>query len=140
MSIGQTSKIDTELHIMSNVHQGLGELSDVLANLTFADWPFQIRVGHVVDSLEDVRRIRRDSGHFGWKKEDHGDLWSFTLNLAGDNPGTRQVMLVLYVYKSAEGTNCQKVQTGTRHVEAVEAHDEPVFEWICGPSVADEIK
>lgn len=26
---------------------------------------------------------------------------------------------------------CRRVQTGTKRVEAVEAHDEPVWDWVC---------
>jgi hypothetical protein len=26
---------------------------------------------------------------------------------------------------------CRKVMTGTKHVDAIEAHDEPVYEWVC---------
>lgn len=26
---------------------------------------------------------------------------------------------------------CRRVQVGTKHIEATEAHDEPVYEWVC---------
>lgn len=35
---------------------------------------------------------------------------------------------------------CERVQVGTKHVEATEAHDEPVYEWRCndiGPEVTN---
>lgn len=38
----------------------------------------------------------------------------------------------------ARGDVCRKVQTGVKQVEAVEAHEEPVFEWVCDPEFAGD--
>lgn len=38
------------------------------------------------------------------------------------------IRMAFYVNRS---TTCRRVQTGTKTVEATEAHDEPVYEWRC---------
>lgn len=46
---------------------------------------------------------------------------------------TKRIADVLRVrLEIARSTTCRRVQIGTEHVEATEAHDEPVYEWQCG--------
>lgn len=45
----------------------------------------------------------------------------------------KQIGRTLRLYFNIDrSATCERVQVGTKHVEAVEAHDEPVYEWRCG--------
>jgi hypothetical protein len=70
-------------------------------------------------SLEDARKAMHLSG--SWTKAYSENQVEYEHEVA---PG-----LWFWIWVSRSEV-CQRVQVGTKHVEA---HDEPVFEWKCGP-------
>ncbi len=87
----------------------------------------EVRIDYFGAALDEARAIR-EAAPGGWVKRtsstdnyisyEHGD---------GSDEMKWRVCYAVHVSKS-ESTSCERVQTGTRHVEA---HDEPVFEWKC---------
>jgi hypothetical protein len=84
------------------------------------DKPFAVRY----PTLADIRELRKAIAG-GWRKHLYGDTAQFTRTYPGD------VRLIITAERAEQ---CTRVQVGTRHVEAVAAHDEPIYEWRCGPS------
>jgi len=101
---------------------GLRELADTLEQFPGLPVPF-VSATVYTDSLDQARAARR--GIHGWaKRNSAGSAYVTYEKMFG------QVELGIYVSKSGA---CERVQVGTTHVEAVEAHDEPVYEWRCEP-------
>jgi hypothetical protein len=90
--------------------------------------PYSTYLTHYPQSLEEAREMR--NGSFGWEKQNAKDssFVNFVKKFGGDQFGRGTVAYELAVSKSQ---TCERVQVDTRHVEAVEAHDEPVYEWRC---------
>lgn len=80
---------------------------------------------------EEHGRNSRHGVH-GWKKNNRKEdgYFSYSLPIGGEEFGSGTITYTIMVPKSEV---CKKVQVGTRMVEAVEAHEEPVYEWVCGP-------
>jgi hypothetical protein len=78
-------------------------------------------------SSEDDARAIRAAAPGGWRKDTTPETQWITY-CHGDDDARNQVVYQLNVNK--EATACERVQTGTVHVPA---HDEPVYEWKCGP-------
>lgn len=81
--------------------------------------------------MAEARAIRSQMPH-GWTKTNHktSSYISYTKQFCNNADSWEGVQ---YVIEVAKTETCQRVQVGTKHVEAVEAHDEPVYEWQCGP-------
>jgi hypothetical protein len=79
----------------------------------------------------DEARAARESAPGGWRKEtSEVSSWiSYEHGEQGDDGDMKYQ--VTYQFNVSKETTCERVQTGVRHVEAVEAHDEPVFGWKC---------
>lgn len=123
---------------------GLRALADFLDNYPQFDLPY-MRVGvwaytqyddsgwydksHITLTSEEVaRRMRR--GIPGWTK-DPGDVSAGHVTYTKTfTPDDAPLAVTYSIYASKTGT-CERVQVGVRHVEATEAHDEPVYEWKC---------
>lgn len=83
--------------------------------------------------MESARDARRDS--YGWDKT-HDD-YSFVYRQTFTDEDTAAWSAVRYEIRVAKSdATCKRVQTGTRHVDAVEAHDEPVYKWVCDGDVS----
>jgi hypothetical protein len=63
-----------------------------------------------------------------WSKDYMANSVYYGRDIRGTNGGPGEVSIQIIVPR---GQVCERVQTGVRHVEAVPAHDEPVFEWQC---------
>jgi hypothetical protein len=88
-----------------------------------------------VGSLDEARALRMASVG-GWRKTVSDYAFTYEQVFTGDEvPAWQSCRYSLNVGKSED--TCTRVQVGTRHVEAVpavEAHEEPVFEWQCYPT------
>lgn len=85
-----------------------------------SDNPYAVRP---VD-VGDVRlAMRYAPGH--WRKHAAEDHLSYVKDI-GDTIRMR--------FEVDRSTLCRRIQTGTRRVEATEAHDEPIYEWVCDGS------
>jgi hypothetical protein len=81
--------------------------------------------------LEDKEARDSRSGTHGWEKYDSGDYFVYEKPFGKD----RRVLFSIYVPKATTST-CKKVQVGVEHVEAQEAHDKPILQWVCDPMAA----
>jgi hypothetical protein len=86
------------------------------------DVPVDNVLAYSYPDLGSARKATHLSGH--WTKEYAGNLIDYIKSFEP------RVRLSLSVMRSEA---CKLVQTGTRHVEAVPEHDEPVYGWDCGP-------
>lgn len=59
--------------------------------------------------------------------------WSKSLSGSYATYQKRYANHVTFGVSMDRGEVCRKVEVGTRHVEATEAHDEPVYDWVCDP-------
>lgn len=112
---------------------GLRKMADWLeAN---SDIPIPRALGGCVFlDMSEARDIRKTA--HGWTKSTTEDYFQYTLRFAPDNPEFNGTNYIVYVQKSEQ--TCRRVQVGTKHVEAIEAHDVPVYEWQCEPVKNDE--
>lgn len=102
------------------------DLSDFFEQHPAVPVPYCEQVDVFADDLAAVRAATHLSGQ--WDKGYYGSYVAYVKQFGP---------LALHMNVAREKV-CRRVQTGTKHVEAVEAHDEPVFEWICDePPVAD---
>lgn len=123
------SNIDEDLEIREDTeeekrHQQILAMQQMLTWLEHhpnASLPWQ--VGVCVFLEEDEARKARQ-GAYGWVKSDAGNFFAYTKTW-GDN----RVSYTIYVDKSTS-SSCKQVQVGVRRVEA---HDEPIYKWECGP-------
>jgi hypothetical protein len=111
---------------------GLRAMADWLEANPAATMGFSSEVSLWVD-LAEAREIRK-AAPGGWSKGDRDFAVAYSQVFTPDLPEYHQIAYRLYVSKSE---TCEQVQVGTEHVEAVEAHDKPVFEWRCGPAADD---
>jgi hypothetical protein len=119
--------------------------AEMIAGLrAMADW-LEAHPGVAVDRFspvtmnlfaetEDEARAVRAAAPGGWEKDAKGDYLTYARQFSGE--GYRCV--VEYQVHVNKRSTCERVQVGTRHVEAVEAHDEPVYEWRCAPPASPE--
>lgn len=119
---------DIKADLRADTIQGLRDLADFLEQ--------HPRIGHAVvradgffDDAGELRAAIRLTG--GWDKRYLPSFAIYTKKFGAT------VELELNIDRDKV---CRRVQTGTKHVDAVEAHDEPVFEWICddGPETTAE--
>jgi hypothetical protein len=115
--------------------------AEMIAGLrAMADW-LEAHPGVAVDRFvpvsmtlfaasEDEARAIRAAAPGGWEKDAKGDYLSYARRFSGE--GYRCV--VEYEVHVNKQTTCERVQVGVKHVEAVEAHSEPVYEWRCAPA------
>jgi hypothetical protein len=61
----------------------------------------------------------------GWDKRMTSEFVDYAKYLDGDRG------IISYTIHVDRGAVCERVQTGTRHIPAQEARDEPVYEWVC---------
>jgi hypothetical protein len=80
------------------------------------------------DNLYQVRKATHLTG--SWGKTYSGNAYVNYSKKFGSTENGFQLDISL-----ARDTVCKRVQVGTKHVESVEAHDEPVFEWKCDEPV-----
>jgi len=92
--------------------------------------PYSTYVTHYAQSLDEARTMR--TGSHGWTKEADGNYISYRRVFGGDEYGRASASYEIAISKQ-NSESCRQVQVGTRHVEEkiVEAHDEPVYEWVC---------
>lgn len=110
---------------------GIRALADFLE--THPHVPTGIILNTVFVTMDEARQIRK--GIPGWAKTADGSYFRYIQAFAGQAPYP-DVGCEVYVIKTED--TCRRVQTGTRHVDAVEAHDEPVYEWDCTPDPDDD--
>jgi hypothetical protein len=94
--------------------------------------PYGVSITLYVE-MDEARKIRAGSVG-GWVKSDSDYAFTYRKSFTPALPNWESCEYILQVAKS-EAT-CKRVQVDTRHVEAqpaTEAHDEPVFKWVCGP-------
>jgi hypothetical protein len=101
---------------------GLRQLADFLERHPSVELPYTMG-GAVFVELEEARAFMA-AAPGGWAKDDAGNYWGYRKNFPG--------RVEYNVYVSREQL-CQKVQIGTRHVDTVEAHEEPIYKWECAP-------
>jgi hypothetical protein len=93
-----------------------------------------VHVSQWTDSVDDARAVM--AAHPGGWSKDTSPTDNYITYRHGDadpaDPNRWNVLYQLHVRKEAGA--CERVQVGTRRVEAVEAHDEPVWEWRCAPA------
>lgn len=107
----------------------LRELADLLELAPELPAPYSMHATVYLSSEAAARRARRRVR--GWRKHNTRESYYVTYEKViggGSEYGRGAVTLSLEVSK---GETCQRVQVGTRHVEAVPAHEEPVYEWDC---------
>ena len=112
---------------------GIRALADFLEANPDVTLPYNVGINLFVEMAE-ARDIRK--GTYGWRKEADGNYFQYIKDFCPELGKYNNVSLNVYVPKSED--TCKRVQTGTRTVEAVEAHEEPIYEWVCGPD-ADAI-
>lgn len=103
---------------------GLRDLADFLEQHPQVEGPYNPTLNAFAD-LAQVRAATHMSGT--WTKE-------YISNWVAYRKQFGPVTLDLNIDRDQV---CRKVQTGTKRVDAVEAHDEPVFEWICDDGPAE---
>jgi len=91
-----------------------------------------IGIHQFADSEAHARQVRKAAGG-GWVKQASPES-DYVTYVHGDG-APWSVKYFLNINKAA--TSCERVQVGTLHVEA---HDEPVWEWRCGPQEAEPSK
>lgn len=75
---------------------------------------------------KQIARIIRWARSNGWSVEKKYNDDEFTVRIEGIHEP------ICYMeFFSTRQVVCKKVQTGTKTVEAVEAHEEPVYEYVC---------
>ncbi len=78
--------------------------------------------GHMVNVFADLDGARAATHLTGaWHKDYSGDYVAYVKTFGP---------LEFHLNVNRDQV-CRQVQAGVKHVEAVEAHDEPVFEWVC---------
>ena len=79
----------------------------------------------IEETQRQFARVVKWARKRGWEIEKKYKDDEFTIRVEGI-PGVKYME-----FYSTRQVTCKKVQTGTKHVDAVEAHDEPVFEYQC---------
>lgn len=110
---------------------GLQDLADFILSLPDDCIPYTINVATFVSEAEG-REIRKLTHSWRKSTSTDSDYTTYVKNFTPTLPAYRQVHYSVNVAKDDESSNCTRVQVGTRHVEATEAYDEPIYEWQCG--------
>lgn len=116
------SEFDHRTEIIANLH-AMATLFEQHAELPV---PYLVYISAWVDDMETARTIRK--GIHGWKKSTSSSRADTEYNLSiggGNEYGAGSVTYSLSVPKTK---TCTRIQVGTKHIEA---HDEPVYEWVC---------
>ena len=95
-----------------------------------------VTITRSADTLQEAREIMAASpGHWSKQNLSYAFVYTKTFTPELEDFKYREVQFSVYVYKSEESTGCRRVDTGrVRHIDAVEAveeHDEPIYEWVC---------
>lgn len=101
---------------------GLRQLANWLEDNPGIEMPYTMG-GAVFVELTEVRAFMAEAPG-GWDKKDSGDYWAYDRKFAGH---------VTYTAYVARENLCRKVQVGTKTVDAVPEHDEPIYRWECAP-------
>lgn len=101
---------------------GLRQLANWLEDHPGLEVPYALG-GAVFVELAEARAFMAEAPG-GWEKKDSGDYWAYDRKFAG------RVTYTAYVGREQL---CQRVQVGTKTVEAVPEHDEPIYRWECAP-------
>lgn len=80
----------------------------------------------VAGTQKQFARIVKWARANGWKVEKNYTDDEFNIKITGINSAVDHME-----FYSTRQVVCKKVQTGTKHVPTVEAHDEPVYEYVC---------
>lgn len=115
----------------AQIAAGLQDLADFILSLPDEHTPYTISV-HAYTTEAEGRQIRKLTHSWIKSTSTDSDYITYTKNFTPALPGYHQVRYSVNVDKNENGSNCTRVQVGTRHVEATEAYDEPVYEWQCG--------
>lgn len=78
---------------------------------------------------QDHARAAMTATPGNWAKDLTGNYVNYTKHYGGG--------LVEFQISMDRETVCRKVQVGTKEIPAVEAHSEPVYEWVCDQDPAD---
>lgn len=101
---------------------GLRQLANWLEDHPGIEAPYAMG-GAVFVELAEARDFMAEAPG-GWDKRDSGDYWAYGRQFAGH---------VTYTAYVARENLCRKVQIGTKTVDAVPEHDEPIYRWECAP-------
>lgn len=122
------SEFDRRAEIVANLH-AMATLFEQNPELPV---PYSIYISTWVDDMETARSSRK--GICGWKKVASPSRANteYNLSIGGNEYGAGSITYSLSVPKTE---TCKRVQVDTRHIEA---HDEPVYEWVCNESENEE--
>lgn len=117
--------------IRQNQISALRKMADWLEAHPQVDITYGIQVDFYC-SMADAQAIRA-SAVGGWHKEisEYSNYTGYVRTFT--HPDIPAYKAVSYGLQVAKRETCERVQIGTRHVEAQEAYDEPVYEWRCEP-------
>jgi hypothetical protein len=120
MTISEEIKADCERDLRAEMISSIRALASFLE--IHPDVPVEYILAYSYPSLAQARKATHLSG--AWDKSFNGSLVDYDKSIGSC------VKLSMSVMRSEV---CTRVQTGVKHVEAVPAHDEPVYEWKCAP-------
>jgi hypothetical protein len=108
--------------------QGLYELIHWLVDHEDVTIPYWLQVQHIIvcDTLDEAAEVRRQIGRC--EKTANDTFIGFERDFGG---GIKLAAVIL------RDSVCERVEVGTRHVEAREAYDEPVYEYVCPESLLE---
>jgi hypothetical protein len=101
---------------------GLRQLADFLENNPSVELPYEMG-GAVFVELDEARAAMQ-AAPGGWSKDVTDNYWAYERTMPGS------VKYTMYVDRA---NLCRKVKIGTRRIEAVPEHDEPIYKWDCAP-------
>lgn len=81
-----------------------------------------------VDDIASLVTTVRTAGGT-WDKDDSYGFLSLTRSF-----GPHSIRV-----STPKAPTCERIQVGTRHVDAIEAYEEPVYEWVCPDSLLSEV-
>jgi hypothetical protein len=112
---------------------GIRALADFLETHPQVDLPYSLCASVYTDA-KSVRKMTHLSGT--WTKKYNDYNVSYVKPFTNSQTYSGSIRLVLSVERSQV---CERVQVGTKTVEAVPAHEAPVYEWRCADSEADSL-
>lgn len=111
-----------------NFIDGLRAMADFLEQHPQVEVPYSVCGSVYAEDAEQARAMTHLSGH--WSKSYSDYNVSYTKRFTEGSQYIGSVRLEVLVQREQV---CERVQVGTKHIEAqvIEAHDEPIYEWIC---------
>lgn len=100
----------------------LHKLADFLEAHPSIELPYTMG-GSVFVELHEARAAMK-AAPGGWSKQVTDNYWIYERSMPGN---------VVFSMCVGRAEYCRKIQIGTEHIEAVPAHDEPIYKWDCAP-------